>query len=96
MTRFELHQVKTESGVVVDDWMWTDERSHVNILVHLKKEDKYLMFFQKKYGLESPAYATLGGLFNVGETALQCATRELEEEAGLVAGEMVSLGRVSA
>jgi hypothetical protein len=33
--RFEVHQVKTESGVIVDDWLWTDERSHVNILVRL-------------------------------------------------------------
>ena len=90
-----MHQVKTDSGLVVDDWMWTDERSHVNVLVHLKQEDKYLMFFQTKYGLEKPAYATLGGLFNAGETALQCASRELEEEAGLVAGQMVPLGKVS-
>jgi ADP-ribose pyrophosphatase YjhB (NUDIX family) len=53
------------------------------------------MFFQKKYGLETAAYATLGGLFNEGENAVQCATRELEEETGLVAGELVSLGKVS-
>jgi hypothetical protein len=33
--RFEVHQVKTESGVVVNDWLWTDERSHVNILVRI-------------------------------------------------------------
>lgn len=32
--RFEIHKVRTESGVVVNDWLWTDERSHVNILVH--------------------------------------------------------------
>lgn len=91
--RFELHQVRTESGTVVDDWMWTDERSHVNILVHLKNENKYLLFFQMKYGLEKPAFATLGGLFNEGETPLQCANRELEEETGLVAGEMIPLGK---
>ena len=32
--RFEIHQVRTESGEIVNDWLWTDERSHVNILVH--------------------------------------------------------------
>jgi hypothetical protein len=21
---------------VVDDWLWTDERSHINMLIHLK------------------------------------------------------------
>jgi hypothetical protein len=31
--RFEVHQVRTESGAIVNDWLWTDERSHVNILV---------------------------------------------------------------
>jgi 8-oxo-dGTP pyrophosphatase MutT (NUDIX family) len=91
--RFEIHKVLTESGEIVNDWLWTDERSHVNILVHLKDEDKYLMFHQKKYGLEKPYYAVIGGLFNAGETGLQCATRELLEETGLEAGTLVSLGR---
>jgi ADP-ribose pyrophosphatase len=86
--------VKTESGEIVNDWLWTDERSHVNILVHLKEEDKYLLFHQKKYGLERAYYAVIGGLFNVGETdPLLCAKRELLEETGLEAEEMISLGR---
>ena len=49
--RFEIHQVKTESGIIVDDWLWTDERAHVNILVHMKETNKYMLFKQKKYGL---------------------------------------------
>lgn len=59
--RFEIHKVKTESGVIVNDWLWVDERSHVNILVHLKDEDKYLLFKQKKYGLDkvSVSYTVL-------------------------------------
>lgn len=56
--RFEIHKVKTENGEIVNDWLWTDERSHVNILVHLKNEDKYLLFYQKKYGLEKPYLGT--------------------------------------
>jgi ADP-ribose pyrophosphatase YjhB (NUDIX family) len=91
--RFEVHTVKTESGSIINDWLWTDERSHVNILVHLKHEDKYLLFYQKKYGLEKPYLAVVGGLFNVGETAIECATRELLEETGLETKEMISLGR---
>lgn len=91
--RFEIHQVRTESGVVVNDWLWTDERSHVNILIHLKEEDKYLLFYQKKYGLEKPYYAAIGGLFDAGDTPDGCARRELLEETGLEAEEMVNLGR---
>jgi 8-oxo-dGTP pyrophosphatase MutT (NUDIX family) len=91
--RFEIHKVKTESGEIVSDWLWTDERSHVNILVHLKEENKYLLFFQTKYGLDRKYLATVGGLFNVGETSAQCAHRELLEETGLETSEMIELGK---
>ena len=91
--RFEVHRVRTESGVVVDDWLWTDERTHVNILVHMREENRYLLFHQTKYGLEGRKYAVVGGLFNVGETdPVACAHRELLEEAGLVAEQMVPTG----
>ncbi len=91
--RFEIHKVKAENGEIINDWLWTDERSHVNILVHLKAENKYLLFHQKKYGLEKAYYAAIGGLFNIGDTPVGCAQRELLEETGLEAEEMVSLGR---
>lgn len=91
--RFEIHQVKTESGAIVNDWLWTDERSHINMLVHLKAEDKFLLFHQKKYGLEKAYYAAIGGLFNDGDTPTDCARRELLEETGLEAEELIDLGR---
>mmetsp|Transcript_9933 Transcript_9933/g.10037 ORF Transcript_9933/g.10037 Transcript_9933/m.10037 type:complete len:251 (-) Transcript_9933:57-809(-) len=91
--RFEIHKVKTESGEIVNDWLWTDERSHVNILVHVKEDDKYLLFQQSKYGLDKPKYAVVGGLFNKGEGPVECAQRELLEETGLVAEQMVNLGK---
>ncbi len=81
--RFEIHKVLAENGKVINDWLWTDERSHVNILVHLKDSDKYLVFKQKKYGLDREYLALIGGLFNEGETAIECAKRELLEETGL-------------
>ena len=90
--RFEVHHVRTEDGSVVKDWLWTDETSHVNILVHLRDENKYMLFRQTKYGLESPKYATVGGLFNAGESPEACANRELLEETGLLSETMVKLG----
>lgn len=90
--RFEIHKVRTESGEIVNDWLWTDERSHVNILVHLKEENKYLLFNQKKYGLDKKYLAVIGGLFNKGETAEECARRELLEETGLEPEQLVNLG----
>lgn len=91
--RFEIHKVKTESGVIVNDWLWTDERAHVNILVHLKEEDKYMLFYQKKYGLDKEYYATVGGLFEKTDTPESCAERELLEETGLEANELIPLGK---
>lgn len=100
--RFEIHQVEvptvakdgTKSTKIIPDWLWTDERSHVNVLVHLKEENKYLLYRQTKYGLEKESLAVLGGLFNTGEkTGEHCARRELLEEAGLVAEEMKFLGK---
>jgi ADP-ribose pyrophosphatase len=90
--RFEIHKVRTESGQIVNDWLWTDERAHVNILVHLQKEDRYMLFYQSKYGLKGKKHATVGGLFNVGDTPLTCAKRELLEETGLETNEMIYLG----
>lgn len=91
--RFEVHRVKTETGEIINDWLWTDERSHVNILVHIKDENKYLMFSQRKYGLKEDKLAVIGGLCNFDkETAEECASRELLEETGLEATELVNLG----
>jgi ADP-ribose pyrophosphatase len=90
--RFEVHHVRRDDGTVAKDWLWTDERSHVNVLVHLKEENKYLLFKQTKYGLLSPKYATVGGLFNAGESPEACARRELLEETGLLSEALVSLG----
>jgi len=91
-SRFEIHKVRTEDGHIINDWLWQDERSHVNIVVHLKEENKYLIFKQRKYGFDGPKLAIVGGLFNAGDTPLECAERELLEETGLQAGELINLG----
>ncbi len=91
--RFQIHKVKTENGKIVSDWLWTDELSHVNILIHLKEEDKYMLFYQSKYGLNGKKLAAIGGLFNDNETPEQCATRELLEETGLETNELINLGK---
>lgn len=62
-------------------------------MVHLKQDNKYLLFKQRKYGLDKEYYAVVGGLFNQGESGSECAKRELLEEVGLEAEELVDLGR---
>lgn len=61
--------------------------------MHLKSENRYLLFHQKKYGLDRAYYAAIGGLFNPGDTPTSCASRELLEETGLEAEQMIYLGK---
>ncbi len=52
---------------------------------------------QRKYGIDIPAFALVGGLINTGESPAQAARRELLEETGLEVSDdkqdMVSLGK---
>ena len=90
--RFQVHKIKHVDGKISDNWLWTDEMPHVNILVHLKIENRFLVFSQKKYGLLSEKLATVGGLFNLGESPSDCAQRELLEETGLLSENLLDLG----
>lgn len=88
--------MKTEKGQIKSNWIWLEELSHVCILAHLKVENKYLLFYQSKYALNSKSYAPLGGYFEPGETASDCARRELLEEAGLESEELLFMGKYRA
>ena len=94
--RCEVHKMKTEKGQIKNNWIWLEELSHVCILAHLKVENKYLLFYQSKYALDAKSYAPLGGYFDPGETASDCARRELLEEAGLESEELLFMGKYRA
>jgi hypothetical protein len=47
--RVESHRVRTEDGQTVDDWVWMDVIDQVNVLVHLRHNNKFAVFKQKKY-----------------------------------------------
>lgn len=89
----EVHTIRTEKGQLKKNWIWLDEVSHVCILVHLKMEGKYLLFYQTKYALSGKSYAPIGGYFNRGESAEECARRELLEEVGLESENLINMGQ---
>jgi ADP-ribose pyrophosphatase len=88
--------MKTEKGQIKNNWIWLEELSHVCILVHLKVENKYLLFYQSKYALDSKSFAPIGGYFDPGESPSDCARRELLEEAGLESEELFFMGKYRA
>lgn len=93
--RVEIHQVKSPKGDgrVFKDWLWLDIQDQVNVLVHEKESNDFILFRQSKYGLENETLAIVGGLIEEGETPLEAAKRELLEELALESSHWVSLGR---
>jgi len=57
----ETHRVKSESGRVVEDWLWCDERPAINIVVQRASDGKFLVFRQTKYGIRGMTLAIVGG-----------------------------------
>ena len=98
----EQHCVRlpTKGGAVgettlVDDWYYHIPDRFVNVLA-VDAAGKFLVFRQTKYAVTvefgTTTLATVGGQVDEGEAPEACARRELLEETGLVASEMVSLG----
>ena len=69
---------------------------HVTLhqVARLTHDDQVVMVEQWRHGTRSIHLETPGGLMDVGETPEQCARRELLEETGHEAGEVLRLGTV--
>ena len=86
--RCEVHSVLMERNnnnneqVIVNDWIFMEERDSVNVLV-LTKEGKFLAFQQKKYAIPGDTLAPVGGFINNDESPFDAARREVLEELGV-------------
>jgi ADP-ribose pyrophosphatase YjhB (NUDIX family) len=101
--RFQIHQVQLgdTASSIINDWLWYDESDNINVLVERAEDGKFLVLEQTKYGIDGSTYAVVGGLIETaieqqqkqgGESPLQAAQRELQEELGMVATNWVELG----
>jgi 8-oxo-dGTP pyrophosphatase MutT (NUDIX family) len=75
------------------DMFVTEHPNWVNV-IPLTPDEQVVMVEQWRHGTRSVHLETPGGLMEASETPEQCARRELLEETGYEAGEVVRLGTV--
>lgn len=90
--RFEMHQVRMKDGSL-REWAWFEEPEQVNVAVQMEDTGRVAIFKQSKYGLPGISLAPVGGGVDHGESALDAAKRETQEEMHLECSRWTYLGR---
>lgn len=88
----ESHTVELPDGRIIEDWPWVIIPEFVDVLPVLE-DGRILCMRQFKYGVGEVSLSTMGGMIEAGETPEQAARREMFEEMGCEAREMVFLGK---
>ena len=93
---FSVHRVRARSPRTggEHDFYTIDASDWVNV-VALTSDDCVVMVRQYRHGAERVTLETPGGMVDPGETPAQAAARELLEETGYAADEIVPLGGVN-
>ncbi len=91
----ESHTVELPDGRVIDNWPWVIIPEFVDVLPVLE-DGRILCMRQFKYGVGEVSLSTMGGMIDPGETPEQAARREMAEEMGCEAREMIFLGKYAA
>ena len=93
---FSVHRVRARSPRTggEHDFFTIEASDWVNI-VALTPDDFVVMVRQYRHGADRVTLETPGGMVDPGETPEQAAARELLEETGYAADEIVSLGCVN-
>ena len=87
----EYHEVELPNGRIIPDWTWIKTPDYINVVVETET-GKYLCFSQRKYAVQEPMLALVGGYIEAGEAPLETARRELREETGYISDEWIKLG----
>jgi ADP-ribose pyrophosphatase len=88
----ESHTLELPDGRVIENWPWVVIPEFVDVLPVLE-DGRLLVMRQFKYGVGEVSLSTMGGMIEPGETPEQAARREMVEEMGCEAREMVFLGK---
>lgn len=89
--RVEYHEVELPNGRIIPDWTWIKTPDYVNVVVQTD-QGQFLCFRQRKYAVDMPMLALVGGFIEAGETPLASAQRELREETGFISDDWQPLG----
>lgn len=103
----QLNPNDKSSNSIIDDWLFIDYHDRINVLVqdphphpHPRSDNDndddphFLVFRQTKYALEGrQSLAVVGGIIEPNEDAKHAASREVQEEMGLICNSFVELGR---
>jgi len=88
----ESHTVELPDGRVIEKWPYVLIPGFVDVLPVLE-DGRLLVMRQFKYGVGEVSLSSMGGGIDAGETPEQAARREMYEEMGCEAREMVFLGK---
>ena len=86
----ENHAVELPDGRIISDWSWVVTPNFVNV-VAVTTDDRFLCFQQTKYAVGATV-GIVGGYIEPSEDPETAARRELMEETGHTAAELVPLG----
>ncbi len=89
-----VERQKRQKGPVSGDVVVLHSPDWVNV-VPLTPEGKVVLIRQWRHGSQAPALEIPGGLVDPGETPLEAGARELTEETGFQARELIHLGKVN-
>jgi ADP-ribose pyrophosphatase len=88
----ERHTVQLPDGQVIENWPWVIVPPFVDVLL-IMEDGRALCLRQYKYGVGQVSLSTMGGMIDPGETPEQAARREMLEETGCEAAQLVPLGK---
>ena len=86
--------VELPSGVQIPSWFVLDFPDYINVIA-ITKDGHFVMEDQYRHALGTTNYELVAGVVDPGETPLQAAQRELNEETGYGGGEWQLLMTIS-